>query len=201
MLKKLTDSLRPSKGDELGNAFSRLGWGGLWGQVMMGAIPFAIMLYTLVFTGASAQGARSGLPFVQYFSTIDLFLLIFIVFWFYRYTRIGRRMRRSPERVSVSAARRTVWIGLVATTFAILFSMLVLLFEVGNMLFYFLAAPQAGVPTFQTTVNGFASWVSAVDMMNLLSLILTLGGEILALIIGLLLLFRTMQVTEAPKGS
>jgi hypothetical protein len=38
--------------------------------------------------------------------------------------------------------------------------------------------------------------------MNLLSLILTLGGEIFALIFGLLLLFRTMQAApEAAEAS
>jgi hypothetical protein len=80
--------------------------------------------------------------------------------------------------------------------------MLILLFEVGTLLFYFLSAPQAGLPTLQTTGDSFATWVSAIDMMNLLSLILTLGGEIFALIFGLLLLFRTMQVApEAAKES
>ena len=81
--------------------------------------------------------------------------------------------------------------------------MLVLLFEVGTLLFYFLSAPQAGIPTLQTTAGAaVATWVSAVDMMNLMSVILTLGGEIFALIFGLLLLFRTIQVPAEPaKGS
>jgi hypothetical protein len=78
----------------------------------------------------------------------------------------------------------------------------VLLFEVGTLLFYFLSAPQAGLPTVQTTTTGVASWVSAVDMMNLMAVILTLGGEIFALIFGLLLLFRTMQSSpELAKAS
>jgi hypothetical protein len=90
----------------------------------------------------------------------------------------------------------------VAASSAILFSMLVLLLEVGTLLFYFLSAPQAGVPTVQTTGAAVATWVSAVDMMNLMSVILTLGGEIFALIFGLLLLFRTIQVPAQPaKGS
>ncbi len=201
MLTKLTDSLRPSTIDGLASGFSRLGAAGLWAQLMMGAIPFAIMMYTLLFTSPSLPGGHSALPLVQYFSIVDLFLLVFIIFWFYRYTRIGKRIKASPARVSLNGIRRTVWIGLVATTLAILFSMIVLLFEVGNMLFHFLSAPQAGIPTVQTTVNGIANWVSAADMMSLLSLILTLAGEIFALIFGLLLLFRTLQASvEPPKA-
>jgi hypothetical protein len=43
-----------------------------------------------------------------------------------------------------------------------------------------------GLPTFQTTLDGFASWGSAVDMINLLPMVVTLGGEIFAIIFGLL---------------
>lgn len=204
MSTKLNETLQPPQIISLAKALSRLGWGGLLAQVLMGAIPFIVMVYTLAFDGPWAQEASGGgLPFVQTFSTIDLLLLVFIVGWFFRYTRIAKRIRTTPERMSMVGIRRTVWIGLITTTLAILFSMLVLVFEVGNMLFFFLSAPQAGMPTFQTTVDGVASWVSAVDMINLMSLVLTLGGEILALIFGLFLLARIMQIqiisTETPR--
>ena len=202
MLEKLTESLRTPRIEGLAKAFSRWGWGGFWALVAMGAIPVVIMAYNLVFTGRSSGSFRSGLPLVQFFSTIGLLLLAFITFWFYRYTRIAKRIQDPASRPTETFLRRTVWTGVVATNLSILFSMLILLFEVGTLLFYFLSAPQAGLPTLQTTGDSFATWVSAIDMMNLLSLILTLGGEIFALIFGLLLLFRTMQVApEAAKAS
>lgn len=189
----------PSADDGLARAFSRWGWAGFWAQLAMGAIPLAIMIYTFVFASAAAGGSRPALPLLQLFSSVDVFLLLFVTAWFFRYTRMAKRIRDSARRPSVRSLRRSVWIGIVATTLAILFSMIVLLFEVGTLLFYFLAAPQAGVPTVQTTIGGAAgaaaSWVSAVDMLSLISLILTLGGEILALIFGLLLLFRVMDAS------
>jgi len=194
MVSNLTERLGSDEVDALGNAFSRLGWGGLVVQVMMGAIPFAIMVYTVLFNGSRPDGPPSALPLVQHFSTIDLVLLVFIVLWFYQYTRIGKRIRKSPSRVSISGVQRSVWIGISGATLAILFSMMVLLFEVGTMLFRFLSAPQAGVAAIQR-MDAMASWVSAIDMLNLLSLILTLGGEILALAFGQALLFRTNQLT------
>ena len=197
MLEKLTESLQTSETDSLEKAFSRWGWCGFWALVGMGAIPIIIMVYTFVFTGRPSGSPRSGLPFVQFFSTVGVLLSVFIALWFYRYTRIAKRIQDPASRPSESSLRRTVWIGLVATNLAILFSMLVLLFEVGTLLFYFLSAPQAGLATIQTTVDGFASWVSAIDIMNLMAVILTLGGEIFALIFGLLLLSRTMRVSPA----
>ena len=156
---------------------------------------------TVVFSGTPSGSSRSGLPLVHFLSTLGLLLLVFLTAWFYRYTRIAKRIQDPARRPSESSLRRTVWTGVVATNLAILFSMLVLLFEVGTLLFYFLSAPQAGLPTVQTTTE-LASWVSAVDMMNLMSVILSLGGEIFALIFGLLLLFRTLQLpAQSTEGS
>jgi hypothetical protein len=189
----LTEYMQPSKTDSLAKAFLRLGWCGFWALVIMGAIPAIIMVYTFVFTGRPSGGSRSGLPFVQILSTVGFLLSLFIALWFYRYTRIARRIQDPASRPSESSLQRTVRTGLVATILAIFFSMLVLLFEVGTLLYYFLSAPQAGLATVQTTVDGLASWVSAIDMMNLMAVILTLGGDIFALIFGLLLLSRTMR--------
>lgn len=202
MLEELTETLRSSRTETLAKAFSRWGRSGFWALVVMGAIPLAITVYTLVFSDRPAGSTRSGLPLVQFFSTAGLVLLVFLTLWFHRYTRIAQRLLDPSTRPSDASLRKTVWTGVVAASSAILFSMLVLLLEVGTLLFYFLSAPQAGVPTVQTTGAAVATWVSAVDMMNLMSVILTLGGEIFALIFGLLLLFRTIQVPAEPaKGS
>jgi hypothetical protein len=201
MLETLTESMQSSRSESLAKAFSRWGWSGFWALVGMGALPLIIMLYTFVFSGTPSGSSRSGLPLVHFLSTLGLLLLVFLTVWFYRYTRIAKRIQDPARRPSESSLRRTVWTGVVATNLAILFSMLVLLFEVGMLLFYFLSAPQAGLPTVQTTTE-VASWVSAVDMMNLMSVILSLGGEIFALIFGLLLLFRTLQLpAQSTKGS
>ncbi len=202
MLEELTETLRPSRTETLAKAFSRWGRSGFWALVLMGALPLIIMIYTLVSSDRPAGSTRSGLPLVQFFSTAGLVLLVFLTLWFHRYTRIAVRLQDPAKRPSDASLRKTVWAGVVAASIAILFSMLVLLLEVGTLLFYFLSAPQAGVPTVQTTGAAVATWVSAVDMMNLMSVILTLGGEIFALIFGLLLLFRTIQVPAEPaKGS
>jgi hypothetical protein len=74
--------------------------------------------------------------------------------------------------------------------------MVVMKIEVGHLLFYFLSAPQGGVPVFQTAGAAPASWVSAVDMLSLMALLLTLAAEIIVLVLGLWLLFRSSQVNQ-----
>jgi hypothetical protein len=195
-----TDSLLPTQTDRVARAFLRYGQGGFWSLVLMGAIPVLILLYTFIFSDRPSGTYRSGLPFVQFFSTMGLALLIFITYWFYRYIQIGKRLQAPGAELNETALRRKVGTGLAATSLALVFSFLVMLFEVGTLLFYFLSAPQAGLPTFQTTLDGFASWVSAVDMINLLSMVMTLGGEIFAIIFGLLLLYRIPNTMPECAG-
>ena len=97
-----------------------------------------------------------------------------------------------PERrPSLFIVQRAAWLGVAASALGILFSMLVMLFEVAQLLIHFLRAPQAGVPVIQTTAAATASWVSAADMMSLMALIFGMFGEIAVLAFSLWLLFRT----------
>jgi hypothetical protein len=191
MLQVLQKTLRPSATDSLARAFARLGRLGFWMQIAIGAIPVALTLYALVFGSARPAGTRSGFPLIQYLTIASLLVLAFTTVWFYRYTRLAGRvadpMRCPPEH----SLQRTVWIGVMASTIGIVFSMLVMFFEVAQLLIYFLRAPQAGIPVVQTTAGGPASWVSAADIFSLMALLLTMFVEIAVLMIGLWLLLRT----------
>jgi multisubunit Na+/H+ antiporter MnhC subunit len=89
----------------------------------------------------------------------------------------------------------------MASTLGIVFSMLVMFFEVAQLLIYFLCAPQAGIPVVQTT-GGPASWVSAADILSLMALILTMVVEVTVLAFSLWLLLRTMKASmEYPHIS
>jgi hypothetical protein len=193
MLEKLTETLISSRSETLAKAFSRWGRSGFWVLVATGIFPLMIMAYTLFFSGQSPDTVRSGLPLIRFFSTAGFLLLVFLAFWFHRYTRIALRLQDPESRPSDTSLRRTVWTGVTAASLAILFSMFVLLFEVGALLLSLLSAPSTGISSVEPAGVPVANLVSAVDMMNLMSVILSLGGKICALIMGLLLLFRTIQ--------
>lgn len=201
MLKKLMESLQSSGTQSLAKTFSRLGRFGFWMQIVVGSIPFLLMLYTFIFT-RSPSGPRAGLAVVEYLTLASLLILVFTIIWFYRHTRLAEKIadpQACPPAPSVVSA---VWTGLIASGVGLLFSMLVMVIETGHLLFYFLAAPQGGVPVFQTPGAGPASWVSAVDMMSLMALSLLVFAELIVLILSLWLLFRTTQVAdEFPQNA
>ena len=190
MLQVFRKALRPSANDSLARAFSRLGWLGFWMQIAIGAIPVVLILYAFVFGSARPAGTRSGFPLIQYLTIASLLVLAFTTVWFYRYTRLAARLADPARRPTEFSVQRTVWTGVMASTIGIIFSMLVMFFEVAQLLIYFLRAPQAGIPVVQTT-SGAASWVSAADIVSLMALLLTMFVEIAVLVIGLWLLLRT----------
>jgi Protein of unknown function (DUF3611) len=183
-------AFRPSGNDSLSQSFSRLGWLGFWMQVAVGAIPLALAIFALVFGRNPAPGTRAGFPLIEYLSIAGLLVLAFTTMWSFRYTRLAMRLADPGLRPAISAVQRTVWTGIKAVTIGIMFSMLVMVFAVGQLLIYFLRAPQAGIPVVQTT-GGPASWVSAADIAGLMALLLTMFVEFAVLAFSIWLLYRT----------
>jgi hypothetical protein len=121
----------------------------------------------------------------------SLLVLGFTTVWFYRYTRLASQIAEPDRRPPMHALKRAAWIGVAASTLGIVFSASVMMFEVIQLMLYFLRAPQAGIPVIQTAGGGPASWASAGDVLSLLGLIFTMLVEIVVLTLSLWLLFRT----------
>ena len=197
MFQALRRIINPSVRDSLANAFSRLGWTGFWIQIVIGIVPLTLIIY------AQSSGAttRRGTVLVGYLTIAGFLVLIFTTVWFYRYTRLAERISNSTLRPSLFLVQKAAWIGVASSALGIVFSMLVILFEVAQLLIYFLRAPQAGVPVIQTTGGGQASWVSAADIMHLMALVVTTFGEFTVLVFSLWLLFRTtLPSAEYPHA-
>jgi hypothetical protein len=199
ILQTLRETLMLSSKDSLARAFLRLGWVGLWIQIVIGSIPILLTIYALIFGRNTGVGTRAGSLLIECLTIAGLIVMVFTTIWSYRYTRLGKQIADPARRPSELKILQVAWIGVAASAIGILFSMLVILFEVVQLLIYFLRAPQAGVPAVQTTGGGQASWVSAADVMNLLALTLSLFGELTVLVFSIWLLFRSMMAsTEFP---
>ena len=151
MIRTIQSALKSSGTNSLAGTFSRLGWIGFWMQIAIGSIPAALILYSMIFDRSSGSGTRAGLMLVQYLTIAGLLVLAFTTIWFYRYTRLATRIADRERRPAQFSVQRTAWTGIAASTLGIGLSLLILLLEVAQLLFYFLRAPQAGVPVVQTT--------------------------------------------------
>ena len=176
----------------LAKQFSRLGWLGFWIQFALLAIPIVLLIYVLFFSSPeSAQ--RRGIDLGNYLSYGSLLVMVFTTFWFFRYTRVGRRIadpERSPPQSSVL---RTLWIGLWASCLGIFFSMLLIVNAVGRLLFVLMANPQTGIQIAKPLGGDPTMSLSAMDAASLTSLLFLLAAELIVLTFSLWLLFRTTR--------
>lgn len=193
MLKKLRKYLLPVDYEQIGTEFLRLGWLCLWIQIILAILPLLLFINVFFFSNYIANSAQ-GIDIIQYLSFLSFGLLIFTIFWSYRYIRIGKKiaiLRRQPPQDNILTI---LGIGLIASSLCILFSLITILWETGRLLFILMNIPQGGLPIVQPLGNDSTSWISAIDMLSLMTLVLTLAAELTILFITIWLVFRTTQL-------
>ena len=176
----------------IARSFARLGWIGFWLQVALATLPILLLLYVLLSKGSGSMLGR-GIDLRDYVAFGSLLILLFTTWWCYRYTRIATRMRTPGQRPPSSSVIRTLWIGVVASCLGAFISALLVFASAGRLLFVLMVAPQGGMPVIQTAADDRTRWVSAMDMMDLMTLSVTLTAELTVLAFTLWLLFRMIQ--------
>ena len=126
-----------SKSSSLARSFSRLGWLGFWAQIVIGFFPILLTTYTFIFNRNAGGGTRGGFALVEILALAGLLVLAFTTIWFYRYTRLAVRIADPQNRPPALVVRRAAWTGVAASVVGIVFSGLVMLFDVIQILFIF----------------------------------------------------------------
>ena len=186
-----TDQWQLLDPERLARQFSRLGWIGFWMQLVLITIPILLLFYVLVLHSPESV-QRKGINLRDYLSYGSLIVMLFTTVWFYRYTRLAKRIANpdlSPPRSSIV---KTVWIGLWASCLGIFFSMILMINAVGRMLFVLLTTPQTGIP-FAGAGGDPSKVLSALDGVSLVSLVLILTAELTILAFSIWLLFRVTR--------
>lgn len=183
---------QPSNPESLAKQFSRLGWIGFWTQLALISIPILLLIYVLFFS-SPAFSQRKGIDLSNYLSYGSLLVMLFTTFWFYRYTRLAKRIADPELRPPQSSVMHTLWIGLWAGCLGILFSMLLMMSAVGRLLFVFMVNPQTGLQIAPPMGGDPTMALSAIDAVSLMSLLFTLTAELIVLGFTLWLLFRVTR--------
>jgi hypothetical protein len=194
MAKDLEAQPKPLNPESLAKQFSRLGWIGFWTQLVLLLIPLVLLLY-VIFIGSPDSAQRKGIDLSNYLSYGSLVIMLFTVFWFYRYTRLAQKLVQPESCPPQSSVMRTLWIGLGASCLGIFFSMILMMRAVFRMLFVVLATPQTGVP-FAAPGSDPSNILTAFDVVSLTSLMLILTAELIVMGFSLWILFRATRPSE-----
>lgn len=194
MLEGAREEIAAAPGRNLGASFRRVGWLGFWTQICVAVIPiFVLVVIFGIVRGFTLPGAR--MPILGWMSLLSVLILIFTTLWSRRYMALGKRLE--TEAADMAALSRAVWTGLAASAMGILLSLVVVLAEILFLLVAFLETPQGGAPVFQTIDGAGPAWISALDVLSLLVLILTAAAEIVTLLLALWLLSRLSGPKDA----
>ena len=192
---------QPVNPERLSRQFSRLGWLGFWIQIAMLTIPLLLLVYVL-FLRSPESAQRMGIDLSNYLSYGSLLVMVFTAFWFFRYTRVGKRIADPELRPSRASVDGTLWVGLWASGAGIVFSMALLFSAAGRMLLILLANPQTGLMIAPGPGGDPVQSISAMDAISLTSLLVILAAELIVLAFSVWLLFRTTKASVAadPAG-
>ena len=186
-----TAQWQPSRPESLARQFSSLGWTGFWIQLVLISIPILLLVYFLFSSGPESAQHR-GIDLTNYLSYGSLLVMLFTTVWFYRYTRLAKRIADPDLRPAQSSVIHTLWVGLWASSLGIFFSMLLLFSAVGRVLFVLMANPQTGVQI-QSLGGDPATSLSAMDAASLTSLLIILRAELIVMAFTLWLLSRVTR--------
>ena len=190
--KKASLPWQPANPAKMARSFSRLGWTGFWIQLVLVIIPVQLFIYVVVFSRPDSAQQR-GIDLSNYLSYGGLLVLLFTMLWFYRYTRLARRIADPELRPSQKSVMRTLWIGVWASCIGILFSMLLLISAAARLLFALMTMPQTGIPVAALSEGDSVRTLSAIDASSLASLLIMLTAELIVLGFSLWLLYRVSR--------
>lgn len=109
------DFLRPETAgptpQHIARSFRWLGWIGLWLQTLLGFVPLLVVVTTVLFGPGQQRSSRFSIGL--WLAIAALVILLFSIYWCFRYTRLAHQLERPDQRPPKAAVQRALRIGLL----------------------------------------------------------------------------------------
>jgi hypothetical protein len=178
---------------QIAQSFRWLGWIGFCLQALFGFIPILVVVMVVLFTPAYQ---RLGLPFGVWLAIACLFILIFSIYWCFRYTLLASKLEVPDLRPGKSQVYHELTLGLLANLGLIAIAVTIALFRVGGLTFKMLTLPQGSTviapnPTMTTVTQG--ALITPSNMIAIQAMINAIAAGLVGVIVALLLLYQVGQ--------
>lgn len=162
----------------------RLGWVGLVLQAFLGFMPLLVVI-TRIFTSQRTGGFGWGL----WLAMACLIVLLFSIYWCFRYTRLSARLMQPDRRPPKSAVKRALKLGLLSNLAILVLSTLIALWQVSAMTLRLLAVPQGATVIAPNAVVPSAALITPSNMITIYAMISTIAAGLVGLIVALILIY------------
>jgi hypothetical protein len=123
---------------QIANSMRWLGWAGFWLQALLGFIPLLVVVTSVLFNPRH----RGGFSFGMFLAIACLVILIFSIYWCFRYTQLANELEIRDLRPAKSEVSRDLKLGLLANLSIMAIAVLIALSRVGELSFKMLTLPQ-----------------------------------------------------------
>jgi hypothetical protein len=170
--------------EDIGRWCRRMGWFGLIVQSMLGFIPLLVVV-TRIFRSQQTGGFGGGL----WLAMVCLLVLLFSIYWCFRYTRLAARLVRTDNRPSKSAVKRALKLGLLSNLAILSLATLIALWQVSAMTLRLLSVPQGATVLAPNAAVPSAALITPSNMIAIYAMVSTIAAGLVGLIVALLLIY------------
>ncbi|MCL6435845.1 MAG: DUF3611 family protein [Leptolyngbyaceae cyanobacterium HOT.MB2.61] len=178
---------------QIARSFRWLGWVGFWLQALFGFIPILVVVTTVLFRPGQQVG---GFSFGLWLAIACLIILIFSIYWCFRYTQLANRLEIRDLRPAKSKVIRDLKLGLLANIGIMAIAVLIALTRIGGLTFKMLTLPQGATviaPNQAGTTIAQGALISPSNMIAIQAMVNAIAAGLIGAIVALLLLHQMGQ--------
>lgn len=192
------DFLKPENSifstQQIARAFRWLGWTGFLLQLLLGFIPILVVVTNVMFKPPSQR--LQGTSFGLVLAIACLILLVFSIYWCFRYTQLGRRIEDRDLRPAKAQVVQTLKWGLIANLGIMTLAVSIALVRVTELAYKMLALPQGATviaPNQMGTTVAPGAIITPSNMIAIHAMVSAIAAGLVGAMIALLLIYQVGQ--------
>ena len=173
-----------------------LGWAGLILQSLLGVMPLVVVIARLVVT-PQWRSLRSS--FGLWVALVGLAILLFSIYWCFRYIRMAARLEDPDLRPAKSAVKRNLKLGLLSNRALVTLGVLLALWRVTALTLKMLTLPQGTTvvsPGQAAAIPG--GLITPSSMIAIQAMVSAIAAGLVGVIIALLLIYQVGRHRNSP---
>jgi hypothetical protein len=176
-----------------------LGWIGFCLQALLGFIPILVVVMTALFSPIQRQiGFSLGL----WMAIVCLIILIFSIYWCFRYTQLANKLEIREVRPAKSQVIHDLRLGLIANLGMMAIAVSIALSRVGELTIKMLTVPPGATviaPQQANTVLTPGALITPSNMIAIQAMVNAIAAGLVGVIVALLLLYQVGQHRNSPE--
>ena len=173
-----------------------LGWAGLILQSLLGVMPLVVVIARLVVT-PQWRSLRSS--FGLWVALVGLAILLFSIYWCFRYIRMAARLEDPDLRPAKSAVKRNLKLGLLSNLALVTLGVLLALWRVTALTLKMLTLHQGATvvsPGQAAAIPG--GLITPSSMIAIQAMVSAIAAGLVGVIIALLLIYQVGRHRNSP---